>query len=114
MGVAECAVCCCGRCSGCRFPPLILLPPPPPPPLPFLNNRQVSSYAGPATESVGNNALTASFVASSAAVKCMSSFKVRRGGTTCPVLVTRHGHVHGHVSAFIPLLITARISRFPR
>eukprot|EP00752_Nemacystus_decipiens_P014316 g12735.t1 len=37
--------------------------------------QQVSSYAGPATEVVGGNALTASFVASSAAVKCMASFK---------------------------------------
>ncbi|CBJ31119.1 RHD3b, RHD3/Sey1 family GTPase involved in the ER-to-Golgi traffic [Ectocarpus siliculosus] len=37
--------------------------------------QQVSSYAGPATESVGSNALTASFISSSAAVKCMASFK---------------------------------------
>lgn len=37
---------------------------------------QVSSYAGPAKESVGTNALYAAFVASGAASKCMSSFQV--------------------------------------
>lgn len=50
---------------------------PVPVPVPVSKTRQVSSYAGPATEFVGSNALTASFVASSAAVKCMASFKVR-------------------------------------
>lgn len=39
---------------------------------------QVSSYAGPAKESVGSNALYAAFVASGAASKCVSSFQVGR------------------------------------
>lgn len=49
------------------------------PPLLLVSATQVSSYAGPATEFVGSNALTANFVASSAAVKCMASFKVCPG-----------------------------------
>lgn len=66
----------------------LVKPSPPPRPsrpsrLPYLNGSisQVSSYAGPATESVGKNALTASFVAGAAAVKCMASFKVRGFGS---------------------------------
>ncbi|CAM9173676.1 unnamed protein product [Hapterophycus canaliculatus] len=57
--------------------------------------QQVSSYAGPATEFVGSNALTANFVASSAAVKCMASFKslVSRMGAGFTELNTDFGEL---------------------
>lgn len=59
--------------------------------------QQVSSYAGPATEAVGTNALYAAFVAGGALKKCVSSFQV--GFLLC-LTPTRARVVHEKVLLF--------------